>query len=55
MAWNGNDGAIEHAIERGFSIEVEGHVVPGVYWQPKQGTWCFWGMVVAPIRRLITF
>jgi len=38
MAWNGKDGATEHAIERGFSIAVDGHTVPAVYWQPKQGT-----------------
>lgn len=37
MAWNGKDGETEHALERGFTIEVDGHVVPGVYWQPKQG------------------
>ena len=29
MAWNGKDGETEHALERGFTIEVDGHAVPG--------------------------
>ena len=37
MAWNGKDGAIEGATERGFEIEVNGHKVPGVYWSPEGG------------------
>ena len=37
MAWNDKDGEIEHALERGFTVNVDGHSVPGVYWQPKQG------------------
>ncbi len=37
MTWTGNDGKRGAAIEREFKLEVDGHEVPGVYWEPETG------------------
>ena len=37
MAWNGQEGGIAGAAERGFELTVGGRRVPGVYWQPQTG------------------
>ena len=37
MSWNGKDHQTDKIIERGFDLSVDGHAVPGVYWQPPGG------------------
>lgn len=37
MAWNGKDEVCGNADEKGFTLTVDGHAVPGVYWKPKTG------------------
>ncbi|MFT5210313.1 MAG: dienelactone hydrolase [Flavobacterium sp.] len=37
MAWTGNDGKRGTTIERDFTLHVDGHEVPGVYWEPSGG------------------
>lgn len=34
MAWNGKNNIGATVLERGFTLENEGRVVPGVYWTP---------------------
>lgn len=34
MSWNGQDNISASIIERGFTIDVDERVVPGVYWRP---------------------
>ncbi len=37
MAWNGKNTTPAPAMERGFTLDVEGREVPGVYWAPAEG------------------
>jgi len=37
MVWNGVDGSFDGGAERGFTLESDGRVVPGVYWTPADG------------------
>ncbi|MDH3680069.1 MAG: alpha/beta fold hydrolase [Acidimicrobiia bacterium] len=37
MTWNGNDTESAAVRERGFGLEVDGRLVPGVSWQPASG------------------
>jgi len=37
MSWNDLNESLETAEERGFTLNVEGRQVPGVYWAPKEG------------------
>jgi dienelactone hydrolase len=37
MTWNGSDERGPVAAERGFTLEVGGREVPGVYWTPVDG------------------
>jgi len=37
MTWTGNDGIMAGATEREFVLTVDGHQVPGVYWEPEGG------------------
>nr|AFP50148.1 esterase [uncultured microorganism] len=38
MSWNGKDERKLSVQERGFSLEVDGRTVPGVYWSPAEGS-----------------
>jgi len=43
MSWNGKDGSNKDGTnkgvkERGFTLDVEGREVPGVYWAPEDGS-----------------
>jgi len=37
MSWNGKNASKNAVQERGFTLEVEGRTVPGVYWTPEEG------------------
>ena len=37
MSWNDKNKSLDAMDERGFTLNVEGHDVPGVYWAPKEG------------------
>jgi len=39
MGWNGknNSGGTPTVRERGFTLDVDGRMVPGVYWAPEDG------------------
>ena len=37
MSWNDKNESHEAMEERGFTLSVDGHEVPGVYWDPKDG------------------
>jgi len=37
MGWNGNNASKNGVQERGFTLEVDGRTVPGVYWSPEDG------------------
>ena len=37
MSWNGKNDSLGDAEELGFELTVDGHKVPGVYWQPAGG------------------
>ncbi len=34
MSWNGNDAEHPNMGQRGFTLQVDGRTVPGVYWTP---------------------
>ena len=38
MSWNGKDELKLSIQERGFTLNVDGRTVPGVYWTPAEGT-----------------
>ncbi|MEM7097455.1 MAG: alpha/beta fold hydrolase [Pseudomonadota bacterium] len=37
MSWNGKNHQSDGLIEQGFTLHVDGHEVPGVYWEPQDG------------------
>jgi alpha-beta hydrolase superfamily lysophospholipase len=37
MSWNGKDELKLSIQERGFTLDVDGRTVPGVYWTPAEG------------------
>ena len=38
MSWNGKNDTHSGVLERGFTLNVEGRTVPGVYWTPENGS-----------------